>query len=162
MSIEQARRELSRWAAESHSCFLDFAEGLEADRHAVETDPPQLLGRLDAFAASLPFDELEEDDWVWLTTSTAAFLAEAVLHSGRARWDVIADDDTDRVKRVLRVQGHDGKEHIVAPFDYAYAELSRRPPVFTRALATMETQAGLSPDLDGDDSAWSSGARRTS
>lgn len=159
MSIDKARQELDQWAAESRSCFLDFAEGLEADRATVEADPPRLLPHLDAFAASLPFDELEEDDWVWLTTSTAAFLAEAILHSGRARWDV-STGDAGQIRRVLRVQGYDGEEHIVAPFDYAYGELSRRPPVFTRALATLEIEAGLSPNVSDDDASWSSGARR--
>jgi hypothetical protein len=161
VSIEQARQNLSQWAAESHRAFLDFAEGLEVDRAAVEADPPRLLPVLDAFAASLPFDELEEDDWVWLTTSAAVSLAEVILHTGRARWDV-TPGDSGRVLRVLRVQGYDDREHTVAPFDYAYGELSRRPPVFTRALAAMEVQAGLSPDVDDDDTAWSSGARRMS
>ncbi len=153
MSLDDARQGLTQWAAESHACFLDFAEGLEADRTEVEADPPRLLPKLDAFTASLPFDELEEDDWVWLTTSTAAVLAEAILGSGRAHWDVV-EDSNGRVQRVLRVRGQDGQDHVLAPFDYAYAELSRRPPVFTRALATMEAEAGLTPDFADDDSAW--------
>ncbi len=159
MDEEQERQRLEKWAAESHECFLTFADALEVDRATVEADPARILPYLDAFAESLPFDELEEDDWIWLTTSTAAFLSEAILESGRARWDVI-EASSGRGVPVLRVQGYDGQEHTVAPFEYATNELRNRPPVFTRALAGMRIQAGLAPNIDDDDAAWIPEMRR--
>ncbi len=148
-----------RWAAESRECLLAFADALEVERSVVDADPPRLLPYLDTFVESLPFDELDEDDWIWLTTSTAAFLGEAILDTGRARWDAV-ESASGRVVPVLRVRGHDGQEHVVAPFEYASTELRKRPPVFTRALAGMRIQAGLAPDVDNDDTAWTSAARR--
>ena len=59
----------------------------------------------------------------------------------------------------MRVRGYDGEERAVAPFEYATHELRQRPPVFTRAIAGMRIQAGLAPDVDGDDSAWIPEAR---
>ncbi|MGV9354554.1 hypothetical protein [Streptomyces misionensis] len=147
MATDPARTRLQDWAESSHGYFIAFAEQLEVDRETLEENPSSFLPYLDDFVASLPFDDLEEDDWVWLTTGTAAFLGEVILHTGRARWD-LTKSRFGRDVPVLRVRGQDDQEHFVEPFEYASRELRQRPPVFTRALARMRAHAGLATGAD--------------
>ncbi|MCW2914737.1 MAG: hypothetical protein JWN52_2805 [Actinomycetia bacterium] len=144
MNIDQARQGLEEWAQGGRDAVFSMAEEFGASRETVEEDPLRLLPLWDDFVASLPLDEFDDDDWFWLQSQIAAYVAYVLVHVHGGRWEVAGDASAPQdFKYVVTVAGWDGAEHQVDVFDLAYEELGHRPPVVTRMLGNAEVLAGV-------------------
>jgi hypothetical protein len=121
-----------------------MAEELGAPVEVVESDPLRLLGLWDDFLLRLPLDEFDDDDWFWLQSQLAAFIAYVLIKNNGAHWDVVEDNSTaSGFRYVVKVIGWDEHEHEVDVLELARDGLRYRPPVLTRMMGDAEVAAGI-------------------
>jgi hypothetical protein len=144
VNIDQAHEGLEEWALGGREAVFSMAEEFEAARETVAEDPLSLLPLWDNFLSSLPFDEFDDDDWFWLQSQIAAYVAYVLIQVHGGRWGVAADSSAPQdVKYVVTVTGWDGVERQLDVLDLAYEELGHRPPVVMRMLGNAEKLAGV-------------------
>lgn len=148
MGIDQARAGLAEWASGGNESVYSMAAEFGASRESVEADPLSILPRWNDFISRLPLDEFDDDDWFWLQSQVAAYLAFVLIRVHGGRWDVVPDEASpDRFVYVVAVTGWDGRERNVDLLDLVYLDLAERPPVVTRMLGNAEVAAGVTiPD----------------
>ncbi|MBC6460576.1 hypothetical protein [Actinomadura sp. HBU206391] len=132
--------ELDEWAQEAHEAIRDMVESLNGDLAAFDRDPMTFQHVLDEFVRTLPLGEMEKEDWVWLHTQLAAYLAEVLIRTRDGRWEALPDDRVSSGTRyVVTVTGRDGHVRQVDPFELVHENLlpvpQRIPRILERALA---------------------------
>ncbi|MEU5885132.1 hypothetical protein [Spirillospora sp. NPDC047279] len=126
--------ELGEWAAGGHEAIRSMVKSLNGDLSAFDHDPLTFQHLLDDFVRRLPLEELEDDDWVWVHTQLAAYLAEVLIRCRGGHWE-----KTPESTYVVVVEGPDGRSRQVDPFKLVDGELrpipQRVPRLIERALS---------------------------
>ena len=133
--------DLQTWERDRRKALSGLMQALDAGDMNLDADPLAFAPVLDRFAAEQDYDELDEDDWLWLHTAVAAYLAEVLIRKHDAHWRVRHDSRGENY--VLVVTGYDGEEHEVSPMDVVYEDFREFPPVVLRMVATAELTAKL-------------------
>lgn len=100
---------------------------------------------LDRFVSGQNYDSFDYDDWLWLLTILAAYVAQVLIVNYRAHWELRTDNRGPNYMLVMT--GLDGQDQAGSPMDVVYDDFQQRPPVVMRMLATAELTAGVVPDL---------------
>lgn len=139
--------DLESWERERRAALVGLVTALGADPADVDADPLSFLPTLDAFVAEQDYGSFDQEDWLWLHTALAAYLAQVLITRHDARWTATTDERGTNY--LLTAQGLDSNEHVVSPMDVVYDDLQNTPPVVMRMLATAELTLGVVPDLQG-------------
>jgi hypothetical protein len=144
----EARAGLVSWGEEFERSFERLVEVLGAPVAESRRGPALLVPYLDEFLSGLPFDRLDEEDWVVLEARLVAYLAQLLNTEHSTRWDVREDaNNPEGFRYVLRLTTP--TDRWVDPFAVVANELHNRPVEVTRMLATAELAIGVAlPDWD--------------
>lgn len=137
--------DLDGWERERRAALDGLVTALGADMTDIDADPLTFLPTLDAFVAEQEYGSFDQEDWLWLHTALAAYLAQVLITRHGARWTAVSDERGTNY--LLVAHGLDGNEHAVSPMDVVYDDLQNMPPVVMRMLATAELTLGVVPDL---------------
>jgi hypothetical protein len=137
--------DLEGWERERRAALDGLVTALGADMTDIDADPLTFLPTLDAFVAEQDYGSFGQEDWLWLHTALAAYVAQVLITRHGARWTAATDERGTNY--LLVAQGLDGNEHAVSPMDVVYDDLQNTPPVVMRMLATAELTLGVVPDL---------------
>jgi hypothetical protein len=116
-----------------------MVEAVNGDVAAFDRDPLTFSTALDDFLSSLPTDELEHDDWVWLHTELVAYLAEVLTRVHGGRWELLPGG----VHYVIAVDGLDGRVRRVDLFGLVHDHLRPVPQRVPRLIELTLAAAGL-------------------
>jgi hypothetical protein len=133
--------ELEAWERNRREALTGLMEALDAQDVDLDADPLAFLPILDEFVAGQDYSELDEDDWLWLHTALAAYVAEVLIRKHDAHWRL--REDSRGPNYMLAATGYDGDEHEVSPMDVVYDDFKELPPVVMRMIATAELTAHL-------------------
>lgn len=136
--------DLESWERNRQEALKGLTEALDAQDLDLSEDPLSFLPVLDQFLAGQDYSELDQDDWRWLHTVLAAYLAEVLIRKYGAQWRLRHDERGPNY--MLAVTGYDGREHEVSPMDIVYDDFKELPPVAMRMIATAELTAHLVRD----------------
>ena len=139
--------DLEGWERERRAALDGLVTALDADGIDLDADPLAFLPTLDKFVAEQDYGSFDQEDWLWLHTALAAYLAQVLITRHAAHWTAVVDERGTNY--LLVAQGLDGNEHTVSPMDVVYDDLQYTPPVVMRMLATAELTLGVVPDLRG-------------
>jgi hypothetical protein len=145
--MPEPEQQLSTWESERRLALAGLMEALDAGELDLDADPLAFAGVLDRFLAGQDYATLEQDDWIWLNTSLAAYVAEVLIRKYGAHWRL--EHDARGPNYMLVAQGRDGREHAVSPMDVVYDDFRQLPPVVLRMIATAELTANLVPAYEG-------------
>lgn len=112
----------------------------------LAADPLAFLPFLNRFVADQDYDSFEEDDWLYLHTMIAAYVAEVLVRRYGAYWRL--RQDSRGPNYMLVTTGYDGGEYEVSPMDVVYFNLKRVPPDVTYMLASAELTARVVRQYD--------------
>ncbi|ORT57135.1 hypothetical protein BKD26_26415 [Streptomyces sp. CB03238] len=125
---------------------------LGGDSEAFSRDPLSALPLLDDFVLRMPWQQFEEDDWVWIHAQLVAFVAEVLKHHYAGVWKALPAPATPTGWiPVIEVLGKDQQLRHVVPMSLVHDELhpvpQRVPRLIERAIASQDTarSAGASP-----------------
>lgn len=138
--------DIDSWERQRQEALASLMEALDADDVDLDDDPLAFAAHLDYFLLNQDYDELENDDWIWLQAALASYLAEVLIRKYGAYWRLIHDSRGPNYMLVAR--GIDGQEHEVSPSDVVHLELRQRPPNMLRIVANAELAASLTPTYD--------------
>jgi Domain of unknown function (DUF3806) len=136
--------DLDGWEHERRTALDGLVSALGADTTEIDADPLSFLPTLDAFVAEQDYGSFDQEDWLWLHTALAAYLAQVFITQHGAHWTATTDERGTNYMLIAR--GWDGDEHTVSPMDVVYDDLQNTPPVVMRMLATAERTLGVVPD----------------
>ncbi|WP_157978425.1 MULTISPECIES: DUF3806 domain-containing protein [Nocardia] len=135
--------QIARWESQRREALAGVAAALDAEGIDLDMDPLAFLAILDSFVAGQDYGDLDDDEWVWLHTTLAAYVAQVLIVEFGAEWDIV--EDARRSNYVLRVTGRDGLRHAVSPMDVVHEDFNEAlPPIVPRILAKAELAAGVS------------------
>lgn len=137
--------DLEGWERERRAALDGLMSALDVGGIDLDADPLAFLPALDAFVAEQDYGSFDQEDWLWLHTALAAYLAQLLIIRHGARWTAAAD--ARGINYLLVAHGLDGNEHTVSPMDVVYDDLQNTPPVVMRMLATAELTLGVVLDL---------------
>ena len=137
--------DLESYESERRAALDGLVSALDAEGIDLDADPLAFLPTLDAFVAEQDYGSFDQEDWLWLHTALAAYLAQVLIARHGAHW--MAATDERGTNYLLVARGLDGSEHAVSPMDVVYDDLQHTPPVVMRMLATAELTLGVVPDL---------------
>ncbi|MFC5724750.1 hypothetical protein ACFP1Z_31835 [Streptomyces gamaensis] len=147
----EPREKLLQWAEEGHRNALELAGMLGVPTDAYACDPLTLAPALQNYVSRLPLGQFEQSDWATLHADLTSYVADVLVHSHGARWQVAEDARGPLGFRyVIEVQGLDGSTRRIDPADAVLAEFRDPPIEITRMLASAEPTLGLSHRLDGE------------
>lgn len=130
---------LGTWEHERQQALRGFMEALDAGDLDLDADPLAFLPYLNRFVADQDYAGFHEDDWRYLHTILAAYIAEVLIRKHGARWRL--RHDSRGPNYMLVTTGLDGREYETSPLDVVYFGLKELPPEPTRMLATAELTA---------------------
>jgi hypothetical protein len=133
-----AAPDVDAWARQAHDASRSMVEAVNGDVVAFDRDPLTFATALDDFLSSLPTDELERDDWVWLHAELVAYLAEVLTKVHGGRWELAPDS----VHYVIAVDGLDGGVHRVDLFGLVHDHLRPVPQRLPRLIELALAAAG--------------------
>ncbi|MFI9507127.1 hypothetical protein [Nocardia sp. NPDC052566] len=137
---------LTEWERQRRESLSGLRSALDADHIDLDSDPLAFMATLDEFIAGQDFEHMDDDDWLWLHTMLAAYVAQVFLVEHHAKWDLITDERGSNY--ILIVRGRDGADHFVSPMDIVYDDFGRAmPPEIPRILAAAELAAGIGSEL---------------
>lgn len=130
---------VNEFAASGRRAVQMLVEDLGADTAAFDRDPLTFQPALDAFVQGLPVGEMADDDWWWLHSVLAGYVAEVLVTNRNGTWTTLPDPTVPRGERyVVAVTGPDGQVRHVDTFDLVHEELrpvpQRIPRIVERAL----------------------------
>jgi hypothetical protein len=137
--MPQQETDLATWERERQEALADFMAALEAGDLDLDADPLAFLPVLNGFVAEQAFDEFDEEDWRYLHTVLAAYIAEVLIRKYSAHWRLRRDSRGPNY--MLVTTGYDGHEYEVSPMDVVYNDFKNLPPEATRMLAAAELTA---------------------
>lgn len=136
--------DLTEWETQRQRFLAALITLLEAESVDLDADPTALVPTIDEFVAAQDYSEIDQDDWLWLHTALAAYVAEVLIRKYDARWERRTDGRGPNYLLVAEIG--DGTDHAVSPMDVVHDGLQQTPPAITRMIATAELAAGLVPD----------------
>lgn len=139
--------DLEDWERGRRTALAGLLQALDAQVVDLDADPLSFLPVLDEFLAGQDYSGLDEDDWLWLHTALAAYVAEVLIRKHGAHWRL--REDSRGPNYMLVVTGYDGLEHEVSPMDVVYDDFKDLPPVSMRMIATAELTAHVVPGYGG-------------
>lgn len=139
--------DLEGWERERRAALDGLVHALGRDGIDLAADPLAFLPTLDAFVAEQDYGSFDQEDWLWLHTALAAYLAQVLITRHGASWTAATDERGINYRLVA--QGLDGNEHVVSPMDVVYDDLQNTPPVVMRMLATAELTLDVAADVQG-------------
>jgi hypothetical protein len=137
--MPQQEADLDAWEHERQDALTGFMEALDAGDLDLEADPLAFLPYLNRFVADQDYDTFDQDDWQYLHTILAAFIADVLIRKYGAHWRLRRD--SRGANYMLVTTGYDGHEYEVSPMDVVYDGLKDVPPAVTRMLASAELTA---------------------
>jgi len=130
--------DVDAWAKQAHDASRSMVEAVNGDVAAFDRDPLTFQAALDDFLVSLPTDELDHDDWVWLHAELVAYLAEVLTRVHGGRWESLPDG----VHYVVAVDGLDGGVRRVDLFGLVRDHLRPVPQRVPRLIELTVAAAG--------------------
>jgi hypothetical protein len=137
--MPQQETDLDAWERERQVALTGFMEALEAGDLDLDADPLAFLPYLNQFVADQEYDSFDQDDWQYLHSILAAFIADVLIRKYGAHWRL--RHDSRGANYMLVTTGYDGHEYEVSPMDVVYDGLKDVPPAVTQMLATAELTA---------------------
>jgi len=137
--MPQPETDLETWERERQAALADLMDALDASDLDLDADPLAFLPVLNRFVAEQDYDTFDEDDWRYLHTVLAAYIADVLIRKYRAHWRL--RHDSRGPNYMLVTTGYDGHEYEVSPMDVVYDDFKNLPPEVTRMLATAELTA---------------------
>ncbi|MEU4414439.1 hypothetical protein [Nocardia salmonicida] len=135
-----------RWETQRKEFLAEVLGSLEVGDVDLEGDPFSLLAAVDAFNASQDFGAMDEDDWGWLHTFLAAYIAQIFIVEHNARWEIITDNGRDSY--LLSVNSPGGVSRSFDPMELVFNDFHKGlPPEAVRMLATAESITGVTPEV---------------
>ena len=144
--MPQSEIDLDAWERQRQEALASFMDALEVGDLDVDADPLAFLPYLNRFVADQDYDEFDEDDWRYLHTVLAAYIADVLIRKYGAHWRL--RQDSRGPNYMLVATGYDGHEYEVSPMDVVYDDFKELPPVVTRMLATAELTAHVTRRYD--------------
>jgi hypothetical protein len=144
--LTQPATDLESWERGRQEALAGLIEALEVGELDLDADPLALLPHLNRLVADQDYDGLDQDDWLYLHSILAAFIADVLIRKHGARWRL--RHDARGPNYMLVTCGYDGGEYEVSPMDVVYHGLQDLPPVVTRMLATAELTAHVTRRYD--------------
>ncbi|MBF6357669.1 hypothetical protein IU449_24495 [Nocardia higoensis] len=142
MSSEVDR--LGRWEMQRRTALADFLRAIDVSDLNMDIDPASLLAELDMFVVGQDFSMMGEEDWLYLHTMLAAYVAQVFIVEFGAEWKLLVDERGPNY--VLVVRGRDGSEGFFSPLDVVYEDFQRAgPPRLPRMLAAAEEKFAPGP-----------------
>jgi hypothetical protein len=137
--MPQHETDLESWESQRQVALADFMDALEAGDLDLDADPLAFLAYLNRFVADQDYNSFDEDDWLYLQTMIAAYIADVLIRKYGAHWRL--RHDSRGPNYMLVTNGYDGHEYEVSPMDVVYFGLKELPPDVTRMLASAELTA---------------------
>jgi hypothetical protein len=131
--------DLETWERERQAALADLMDALDAGDLDLDADPLAFLPYLNRFISEQDYDTFDQDDWRYLHTILAAFIADVLIRKYGAHWRL--RQDSHGPNYMLVTTGYDGHAYETSPMDVVYDDLKDLPPVVTRMLATAELTA---------------------
>lgn len=142
--MEDDGRRIERWERQRKEFLMEVCSTLELGEFNLNTDPLAILAALDEFVAGQDYGSMDEDDWIWLQTFLAAYVAQVFIVEFKAKWEIVIDDRGESHRLV--VVGLDGAERAFSPIDLVYEDFrTGMHPEIVRILATAEVKAAVVP-----------------
>ncbi|MFF7382917.1 hypothetical protein [Streptomyces griseoluteus] len=142
MSVEP---DLRAWAEGEAANACWFADALGVPPEVYGRDPASLVPALQDYVSRVPFAEFEQSDWITLHADLMSYVADHLVRTYQARWNVVTDDTSPSGYRyVIEAAGRDGRHRRLDPARLVGEELSGLPLEVTRLLARAEAALGLS------------------
>jgi hypothetical protein len=123
--------DMATWESQGRAAIRDMIDALGGDLDAFQHDPLSALPLMDDFVLRMPWQQFEEDDWVWIHAQLVAFVAEVLQHHHDGVWKRLPAPDTHSGWIPVRLHGRP-RRTASAP--------SRRS-----AVRSLRKQRGLSP-----------------
>jgi hypothetical protein len=118
-------------------------DALGGDLEAFDRDPLSALLLVDDFVLSMPWQQFETDDWIWIHAQLVAYVAEVLIHHYGGTWKAIpAPSPPAGWIPVIEVLGKDRQPRHVAPVDLVHEELHRVPQRILRLIERAVALAG--------------------
>ncbi|MET8649642.1 DUF3806 domain-containing protein [Nocardia aurea] len=134
--------QIARWESQRREALAEVAAALDAKGIDLDADPLAFLAILDSFVTGQDYGDLDDDEWVWLHATLAAYVAQVLIVEFGAEWDIV--DDARGSNYVLMVTGSDGLQRAVSPMDVVHEDFNEAlPPIVPRILAKAELAAGV-------------------
>jgi hypothetical protein len=140
---------LARWEPQRQAALADFMDALDAGGLDLDADPLAFLPHLDRFVAGQDYEGFDEDDWLYLRTMIAAYVAEVLIRKHGAYWRL--GHDSRGSNYMLVTTGRDGREYEVSPMDVVCDGLKGLPPEPPACCSPLRSSPGKSrPDTTAD------------
>lgn len=147
----EARDELSRWAAEGHRNAAEIADMLGISGESYADDPLVLLAALQSYVDRLPLSEFEQEDWLTLHSDLVSFLADVLIRRRGAAWTVVDDSSAPNGFRfVLTAESPQGDKHQIDPYRVVMEEFQNVPIEVTRLISSAELTLGVARPVDSE------------
>ncbi|WP_040801307.1 hypothetical protein [Nocardia higoensis] len=135
--MNSAIRRLGRWELQRRTALAEFLRAAGIGDADIDNDPVSLLTELDLFVVGQDFSAMDEEDWLYLHTMLAAYVAQVFIVEFGAEWRLLVDDRG--LNYVLVAGGRDVSEGFFSPLDLVYEDFRRsQPPRLPRMLAAAE------------------------
>lgn len=145
--MQQQDTPTGTWEHKRQHALRGFMEALDAGEVDLDAEPLALLPYLNRFVADQNYETFDQDDWRYLHTIVAAYIADVLIRKHGARWRL--RHDSRGPNYMLVTTGLDGREYETSPLDVVYFGLKDLPPNVTRMLATAELTAHVVARYDG-------------
>jgi hypothetical protein len=138
--------DMARWESQGRAAISDMIDALGGDLDAFHRDPLSAVPIMDRFVLRIPWQQFEEDDWLWIHTQLVAFIAEVLKHHYGGVWKRLPAPDTPPGWRpVMEVLGEDRQTRHVALMDLVLEELHPVPQRIPRLIERAVRLAGHAP-----------------
>jgi hypothetical protein len=138
--------DLESWERQRQEALAGLMDALGAGHLELDADSLAFLPYFNRFVADQDYDSFDEDDWLYLHTMLAAYIADVLIRRYSARWRL--RHDSRGPNYMLVATGYDGCEYEVSPMDVVYDGLKSIPLSVTHLLATAELTAHVVPEHD--------------
>lgn len=138
--------DLEEWASGAQPAIRDLIDGLGGDVEAFDADPLSAVAVLDDLIIRMPWQDFENDDWIWIHSQLSAFVAVFLIHHFGGEWKAVpAPSAPGGWMPVIEVRGKDGHPHRVAPVELVHQELHPVPQRIPRLVERATDLAGHGP-----------------
>ncbi|GGK54200.1 hypothetical protein [Nocardia camponoti] len=142
--MAQSEELLSRWEEERVPFLFDVLDSLGLPLSDLESGPLVYVAAVEEFLAAQDYAQMDDDDWVWLHTFLAAFIAQVFMVEHSARW--VSVQTGGRTAFHLTLIDREGAERSFDPHELVYNDFQKRlPPEVVRMLAAAEAATGVVP-----------------
>ncbi|WP_040801311.1 hypothetical protein [Nocardia higoensis] len=90
--MNSAIRRLGRWEMQRRAALAAFLRAVGIGDADIDIDPVSLLIELDLFVVGQDFSAMDEEDWLYLNTVLAAYVAQVFIVEFEAEWKILVDE----------------------------------------------------------------------